>query len=127
VPVGFSVILVFSVVGVAFVVICLALSWLLRPHRPNPEKLAPYECGVAPTGQGWYQANIRYYLFAIVFVLFDIETAYLYPWAIQFRAEGGVLRLLQRGGFLVGEMLIFLGILMFGLIYAWRKGALEWE
>jgi NADH-quinone oxidoreductase subunit A len=126
-PAGFNVILVFSVVGVAFVIICLALSWLLRPHRPSPEKLATYECGVAPTGQGWYQANIRYYLFALVFVLFDIETAYLYPWAVQFRAHGGVLHLLQRGGFLVLEMLVFLGILMFGLIYAWRKGALQWE
>ena len=126
-PAGFNVILVFGIVGVAFVIICLALSWLLRPHRPNPEKLATYECGVVPTGQGWYQANVRYYLFAIIFVLFDIETAYLYPWAVQFRGEGGVLRLLQRGGFLVIEMLIFLGILMFGVIYAWRKGALEWE
>lgn len=126
-PAGFNVILVFGIVGVAFVIICLALSWLLRPHRPNPEKLTTYECGAVPTGQGWYQANIRYYLFALVFVLFDIETAYLYPWAVQFRAEGGVLQLLHRGGFLVLEMLIFLGILMFGLIYAWRKGALEWE
>jgi NADH:ubiquinone oxidoreductase subunit 3 (subunit A) len=76
-----------------------------------------YESGVVPFGQAWAQFNVRYYLFGLIFVIFDVEVIYLYPWAIVFR---------QLGKFAFVEMLIFLVILMIGLAYAWRKGALEW-
>ena len=117
-PKGYGYLLVFLVVGVIFCAVALWLSRLLRPHRPSPEKAGTYECGLEPIGQAWYQFPVRYYIFALIFVLFDVETAYLYPWAVQI----GELR-----RFAVAEAAIFLGILMVGLLYVWRKGALEWE
>ena len=122
-PKGYGYLLVFLVVGVLFCAIALGLAWLLRPHRPTPAKAGTYECGLEPTGVAWYQFPVRYYLFALIFVLFDVETAYLYPWAIQFAQGKHKLFAL----FAVGEAAIFLGILMVGFLYVWRKGALKWE
>ena len=113
----FTPIAIFTVVGVGFVCLVLGISSLLRPHRPRPEKLTTYECGERPIGQAWAQFNVRYYLFALVFVIFDVEVIYLYPWAVVFR---------QLGTFAFVEMLMFLLILIVGLAYAWRKGTLEW-
>lgn len=103
----------------AFVLIggTLGLSRLLRPKRPGTEKLTTYESGVDPVGAGWSQSQIRYYIFALLFVMFDVEAVFLFPWA---------LRLEYFGVFGLIEMGIFVFILLLGLVYAWRKGVLRW-
>ncbi len=107
--------LVFPVGGVA-------TSWLLgrlglRPERPNPVKEDTYECGVTTEGPTWVQFNIRYYIFALLFVIFDVEAVFLFPWATSFQR-------VAVAGFV--EVLTFVVVLLLGLVYAWRKGALEW-
>ncbi|HEX4840969.1 MAG TPA: NADH-quinone oxidoreductase subunit A [bacterium] len=108
---------VFAVVGTLMAVLPLAVVWLLAPRQDSPQKSITYESGVLPFGQAWAQFNVRYYLFALIFVVFDVEVIYLYPWAVVFR---------QLGPVAFVEMLVFLLILLVGLVYAWRKGALEW-
>ena len=95
----------------------LGVSRLLAPHHPSPIKNAPYECGEQTIGSSWVQFNVGFYLFALMFLIFDVEAAFLYPWAVVLR-EFGVVGLIEVG--------IFAFILLVGLIYAWRKGALEW-
>jgi NADH-quinone oxidoreductase subunit A len=95
----------------------LIFSRLLAPHRPNPQKNAPYECGEKQIGPAWINFNVGYYLFALLFLAFDVEAAFLYPWAVIVR-EAGVPGLIEMG--------IFVFVLVLGLVYAWRKGALEW-
>jgi NADH-quinone oxidoreductase subunit A len=95
----------------------LAISRAIRPNRPSPEKLIAYESGVDPVGTGWSQSQIRYYIFALLFVMFDVEAVFLFPWAIQLETFG-VFGLVEMG--------IFVVILLLGLIYAWRKGVLKW-
>jgi len=112
---------IFVGLGIIFWMVALGLSLLLRPKRANDVKASAYECGTNPVGRAWYQVHVRYYIYALLFVLFDVEVAFLYPWAVIFRN-------VTRGQlFLFGEVIIFLFILIFGLVYAWRKGALEWE
>jgi NADH-quinone oxidoreductase subunit A len=108
---------VFALVGVVFVIATLAVSRILQPRAPKPEKLAPYECGEVPIGEPWVHFRIRYYVFALLFVIFDIETAFLYPWAVVYG---------KLGLFALVEMAIFIAVLLVGLVYAWRKGALTW-
>jgi NAD(P)H-quinone oxidoreductase subunit 3 len=108
---------VFAIVGIVLAALPLAVVWALAPRVPYPQKETTYESGVVPFGQAWAQFNVRYYLFALVFVIFDVEVIYLYPWAIVFR---------QYGQYAFFVMLIFVGILILGLVHAWRKGALEW-
>ena len=112
---------IFLALGIVFWMVALGLSLLLRPHRANEVKETAYECGTVPVGRAWYQVHVRYYIYALLFVLFDVEVAFLYPWAAIFRNvnKGQV--------FLLIEVVVFLVILIFGLVYAWRKGALEWE
>jgi NADH:ubiquinone oxidoreductase subunit 3 (subunit A) len=105
-------------VAVVFPVIALATAYLLRPRKPSAEKCLPYECGVDTVGETWIQFRASYFLYALVFVAFDIETVFLYLWAIKFQ---------QLGTFAFVEMFIFLSILVVGLAYAWKKGALEWK
>ncbi|HRZ87500.1 MAG TPA: NADH-quinone oxidoreductase subunit A [bacterium] len=109
---------VFLIAGVAFVLAAMLTAWIFRPHKPTPAKLAPYECGETVKGQGWLQFNVRYYLIALVFVVFDIEALFLIPWIYAFKDVG-----------LLGyvEMMAFIAILFVGLAYAWKKGALEWQ
>jgi NADH-quinone oxidoreductase subunit A len=109
--------LTFATLGVVFVVAVLAISRVLQPHHPNPAKLATYECGKVPIGEAWVHFNIRYYVVGLVFVIFDIEAAFLFPWAVAFRG---------LGGFGLLEMAVFIGVLLVGLAFAWRRGALEW-
>jgi len=109
---------VFALAGIVLIVVALIVAWILRPSRPSPSKATPYECGIVPIGDAWNQFNIRYYIFALLFVLFDVEAAYLYPWAVQVG---------KLGTYALVEMVIFLGILGLGLGYAWRKGSLRWE
>ncbi len=108
---------VFGALGVALVGALLGLGRLLRPSRPTPAKVASYESGVDPVGDGWSQSNIRYYVFALLFVLFDVEAVFIFPWAT---------RLEVYGMFGLVEMAIFIFILLLGLFYAWRKGMLRW-
>ncbi|HET9442155.1 MAG TPA: NADH-quinone oxidoreductase subunit A [Acidimicrobiales bacterium] len=95
----------------------LGASRLVRPSRPQPQKYIPYESGVDPVGTGWSQSQIRYYVFALMFVLFDVEAVFIFPWAVQLEA---------LAFFGLVEMLIFIVILALGLVYAWRKGVLRW-
>ena len=95
----------------------LGLSRLVRPKRPTEQKLIAYESGVDPVGTGWSQSQIRYYIFAVLFVLFDVEAVFLFPWAIRLEAFG-VFGLVEMG--------VFVFILLLGLVYAWRKGVLKW-
>jgi NADH-quinone oxidoreductase subunit A len=95
----------------------LLFSYLIAPHRPGSLKNSPYECGEPTIGSSWVQFNVGYYLFGLLFLVFDVEAAFLYPWAVVFREVGGVALI---------EMGIFLIVLIIGLVYAWRKGALEW-
>ena len=111
-------ILVGTALGVVPVVIGGGLSRLLGVHRPDAEKLSPYECGFEAFEDARMKFDVRYYLVAILFILFDLEIAFLFPWAI-------VLREIGFFGFMA--MMVFLGILIIGFIYEWKKGALEWE
>jgi NAD(P)H-quinone oxidoreductase subunit 3 len=98
--------------------LALTASKLLRPSRRGPERRTTYESGMEPMGGAWIQFNIRYYMFALIFVIFDVETVFLYPWAVAF-SQLGLLAFI--------EAIIFVAILVVGLVYAWRKGALEWS
>lgn len=108
---------IFGLVGVALVGVLLGLGRILRPDHPNAAKNEAYESGVEPIGDMWSQANIRYYVFALLFVMFDVEAVFIFPWAA---------RLEIYGIFGLVEMAIFIFILLLGLIYAWRKGVLKW-
>lgn len=111
-------ILIFMIIGGALGVIAPILGYLLSPKRPDPEKLSSYECGFDTFGDARMPFDVRFYLVAILFIIFDLETAFLVPWAVVFR---------QLGWFGMASMGIFLGILVVGFIYEWKKGALEWE
>ncbi|MEW5974726.1 MAG: NADH-quinone oxidoreductase subunit A [Acidobacteriota bacterium] len=110
-------VLVFLTVGVLFLVVSLVLSSLIRPKNPTEEKLMPYECGENPVGSPWIQFNIRFYVFALIFIIFDVEIAFLVPWAVVFKNIGPI-------AFIEG--LIFIAILAVGLAYVWAKGDLQW-
>ncbi|MDZ7289278.1 MAG: NADH-quinone oxidoreductase subunit A [candidate division KSB1 bacterium] len=114
----FTTAFVFLVVGVGFIAIALVISRLLQPRHPTAVKLSTYECGEQPVGQSWIQFNNRFYVIALVFLIFDVEIAFLFPWAVVFK---------NLGLFAFVEALIFIGILLVGLAYVWRKGDLEWD
>ena len=118
----FGNVLVFTILGLALSFIHLALGRLLRPHNPEAKKLTTYECGELPTGSAWINFNIRFYLVALVFVVFEIEIAFIVPVVVVFR--DWVLQ--GKGLFAFTEILIFLGILAVGLVYIWAKRDLEW-
>jgi len=107
-----------AVVGVAAMGIMFAASFILAPRRPSQEKAIPYECGIQPAPYSWSQLHIRYYIFAILFLIFDVEAVFLFPWAVIF---------LESIPAVFYEMLIFIGILLFGIVYGWQKGALQWQ
>jgi NADH-quinone oxidoreductase subunit A len=111
-------VLLFVLVGLAIGVVPVALGWLIGPNKPDSEKLSPYECGFEAFEDARMRFDVRYYLVAILFILFDLEIAFLFPWAV-------VLELIGTFGFV--SMLVFLAILVVGFIYEWRKGALDWE
>lgn len=115
---------VFLVIALLFPPLGLVTAWLLRPKRPGPIKKSTYECGLETVGETWIQFKVQYYIYALVFVIFDIEIAFLLPWAVantSLATAGGVLNWLP-----LIEVTIFVAILLAGLFYAWRKGALEW-
>lgn len=106
-------------VALSFVLfgLLLALSWAVRPNRPQAGKYVSYESGVDPVGNMWTQSQVRYYIYALLFVMFDVEALFIFPWATRLEAYG-VFGLI--------EMIIFITVLLLGLIYAWRKGVLKW-
>ena len=110
-------VLVFMALGAVFIVFNLFVGWLVRPNNPTPEKLTTYECGEDPIGGAWIQFNIRFYVIALIYIIFSVEIVFLYPWAIVFK---------DLGLFAFVEMMVFVGILMVGLAYAWKKGDLDW-
>lgn len=116
-------VLVFVALGAILVGGAVGASKLIAPNNPGGLKDVPYESGIEPIGTGWNQTHIRYYVFALLFLIFDVEAVFIFPWAIQlnaFQAAG-------RGLFALIEMFIFILILLMGLIYAIRKGVLSWE
>jgi NADH-quinone oxidoreductase subunit A len=106
------------VLGAAFGAVSIVMSGLLGPRKPTPEKLAPYECGMPPVSDARERHPVKFYLVAMIFLLFDIEVAFLYPWAMA-------LRDLRWVGFV--QILVFFGILVAGYAYVWKKGALNWD
>ena len=117
-------ILMFVLVGVAVGVLPIAMGFLLAPSRPDPEKLSPYECGFEAFEDARMKFDVRFYLIAILFILFDLEIAFLFPWASIFK-DIVANESIKMFGFI--EMLVFVAILVIGYVYAWAKGALEWE
>jgi len=119
----FGVALALSAIGVGLMVLMFGLQKLLAPNNPNPRKLTPYECGEPPTGRAWINFNVRFYLIALIFVIFEVEVAFVYPVAAVY------LDWVKRGQrvYVLSEMLLFLGILFVGLVYVWVKHDLEWS
>jgi NADH-quinone oxidoreductase subunit A len=117
-------VLVFVLVGLAFGCVPIVLGWLVAPSRPDSEKLSPYECGFEAFEDARMKFDVRYYLIAIIFILFDLEIAFLLPWASIFK-EIVATESVKLFGFY--EMLVFIAILVVGYVYAWAKGALDWE
>jgi NADH-quinone oxidoreductase subunit A len=115
---AFAVVYALTLLAVAFAAVTLIAAKLLRPRVAYARKLSTYECGIPATGTTEVKLNIRFYVFALLFVLFDVETLYVYPWAVTAKSIGPTA---------IGEMGVFLAILFIGLAYAWAKGALEWE
>ena len=113
----FATVLVFLTVSALFLGISLIISSLIRPSKYSAEKLLPYECGENPQGSPWIQFNIRFYVFALIFIIFDVEAAFLLPWAVVFKS---------MGWFAFVDGLIFIAILAVGLAYVWAKGDLHW-
>jgi NADH-quinone oxidoreductase subunit A len=111
-------ILIFLVMGALFGIVPVILGRLVAPHRPDSDKLSPYECGFEAFEDSRMKFDVRYYLVAILFIIFDLEIAFLFPWAV-------VLKEIGMFGFMA--MVIFLAVLVVGFIYEWKKGALEWE
>jgi NADH-quinone oxidoreductase subunit A len=115
---AFIPILMMVIVAIGFAVFTLVASHFLGTRVNDPAKLSPYECGITPTGTARERFHTRFYLVAMLFIVFDIETVFLYPWAIVFK---------QLKMFGLIEMAVFVGILLLGLVYVWGKGALEWD
>ena len=111
-------VLIFLILVVGFGVVSLIMSWLMGVRKPNARKLSPYECGITPTGTARERFSVKFYLVAMLFLLFDIEAVFLFPWAVVYRE-------LKLFGF--AEMVLFIAAILAGYIYVWKKGALEWE
>jgi len=123
----FGEVLLFIIAGMIFIVVTLFVSKIIRPHRPNVEKLSTYESGEEPVGSAWTQFNIRFYIIALIFLLFEVEIVFLFPWSTIFANE----ELIKQtnglwGWFSLVEMVLFILVLALGLAYAWVNGHLDW-
>jgi len=114
---SYVVVFVFLCLGILLPIVALTAGRFLRPHAPNAAKQTTYESGLDPFHDSRVQFNVRYYIFALLFVIFDVETVFLYPWAVAFE---------KLGAFAIIEMLIFVVMLLIGLVYAWKKKVLKW-
>ncbi|MDB5114983.1 MAG: NADH-quinone oxidoreductase subunit [Mucilaginibacter sp.] len=122
----FGKILIFLITGIILVALMFFINRLIAPNNPNPEKLTSYECGEEPTGNAWLPFNSRFYVIALVFLLFDVEMVFIFPWATVFGNHEIIAIDKRWGWFSLAEMFVFLGILILGLVYVWRKGDLDW-
>ena len=113
----FANVLVYLFVSAAFIFGSLLIGRILRPNRPTPQKLSTYECGEEAIGTAWIQFNVRFYIIALIFLIFDVEIAILFPWAVIFK---------KAGMLAFAEIMLFVGILVVGFAYVWVKGDLEW-
>lgn len=118
---NYTTVLLFLVVGIAFGGLAMGVAKLLRPNKPGGEKGVAYECGELPVGSSWVRFNIRFYLIALFFIVFDVEVLFLYPWAVVFKDLFPV-----AGSLVFIEMAVFIAILVIGLAYVWAKGDLDW-
>jgi NADH-quinone oxidoreductase subunit A len=114
----FGRVFLFFVIGAIFVAGGLVAAWIVRPHRWYPNKLASYECGEEPIGDSWIKFNVRFYVIALIFLIFEVEVLFLFPWALVYQ---------QLGVFAFVEMMVFLAILGVGYAYVWVKGDLDWD
>ena len=114
---SYGTIVALAVAGAGLVVVAILAARAVAPRRLLPEKLTTYECGIDPVGEGWSQSQIRYYIYAFLFVIFDVESVFLFPWAVVFE---------RLGMYALVSMAIFILILAAGLVYAWAKGVLKW-
>lgn len=115
---------IFLIVGIGFIVVTLLASMIFRPHRPSADKQSTYECGEEPIGPAWSQFRVGYYIYALIFLIFDVEAVFIFPWAAGLLgfSRSHALAVL---GFV--DMLIFAAVLFAGLVWAWKKGVLEWK
>lgn len=111
-------VLLFSLIGLGFGLVIMLTAYLVRARGTKALDLSPYECGMDAVGTAWVSPNIRFYIFALLFVVFDVEALFVFPWAVRFRELGAP-------GF--AAVLVFVAILFVGLVYAWKRGALKWE
>ena len=116
--IGFGTIGIFLIGGFVFALMAILMNWILGPRNPGREKEKTFECGLDTQGPTWVQFKAGYFMYALIFAAFDVETVFLYPWAVAFKS---------LGLFALCEMIIFIAILTIGLWYAWKKGALEWK
>jgi NADH-quinone oxidoreductase subunit A len=120
----YAAVLAFALFAIAFVVVTSLASKLIRPYLPNAIKSAPYECGEAPIGDSFVQFDIRFYTIALIFLIFDVEVVFLFPWAVVFKK---LLANPEFGIMVLFEMLVFVSILLVGYVYLWKKGDLDWN
>ena len=116
-PSDYNAVLIFILVGIGFVLMAFGAARIIRPSHPDPVKNDTYECGIPILGESWVQFNNRFYLFGLLFVVFDVEAVFLFPWAVAYKS---------LGIFALVEMVIFIAILLVGLLYAWKRGVLKW-
>ncbi len=115
---GYGILAAFIGFSLFFACAALVMSWIVQPKAPGFLKEKPYECGMNPFGDSRIQFDVKYYLYALLFLIFDIEAVFLFPWAVAYD---------ELGLFALAEALIFIGILVIGLVYAWKKDALRWD
>ena len=116
---NFGTLFLFLAGGFVLSLVVMFINWFLRPKNPSPAKSRTYECGLDTEGPTWVQFKISYYLYALIFVVFDVEVVFLYPWAASFKTTASALPFAEMG--------IFIGVLALGIWYAWKKGAFEWS
>ena len=121
----YGTLLILVIFGIVFYAIIMTVNRVLRAGLPHPAKLTTYECGVESQGEGWSQMNIRYYVFAFLFVIFDVESVFLFPWAVILGGLDAMSPISPT--YTVVVMFLFIGTLLEGLAYAWKKGVLRWE
>lgn len=122
-PLEYLSVAVFAVVGIGFAVVSFVLARLVRKDRPSAEKLSTYECGEAPVGDAWKQFRAGFYIYALIFVIFEVEMVFMFPAFMKLEALTGM----GMGLVALLEILLFVAILLTGLVYAWKKGVLKWE
>jgi len=123
---AYGYILLIGIVGIVLVCVTMLLAKVLSPKKPNPIKLSTYECGEETVGSSWTQFNPRFYVIALIFLLFDVELIFIFPWATVFGNKEFIATDARWGWFTLIEMAIFIGILVLGLVYVWKKGYLSW-